>query len=200
MYSVQCVTSCMTSIEFCHICAVYHWISHVWYNRSSRLHVALSANIGVRNSVGFFTCDEFCRICHNGDELGLIVHICDVFDRITHVWYILVGYLTCDIFGEYRCEKFGRIFHMWCSLSNISWRSKRLSNRLAEAVWTNTHNFFGRNKEIMNSPATLTFSYIKWGLPGYSLHRLVSLMYNSELSITKINPLLQTIRIDILKY
>ena len=47
--------------------------------------MALSANIGVRNSVGFFTCDEFCRICHNCDELGLIVHICDVFDRITHV-------------------------------------------------------------------------------------------------------------------
>ena len=62
----------------------------------------------------------------------------------------------------------------------VGTRSKRLSNRLAEAVWTSTHNFYSRNKEIMNSPATLTFSYIKWGLPGYSLHRLVFLMYNSD--------------------
>ena len=49
--------------------------------------MALSANICVRNSAGFFTCDEFCRICHNCDELGLIVHICGVF-------------LTFDIFSE----------------------------------------------------------------------------------------------------
>ena len=47
--------------------------------------MALSANIGVRNLDGFFTCDEFCRLCHNCDELGLIVQICDVFDRIPHV-------------------------------------------------------------------------------------------------------------------
>ena len=45
--------------RFFHICAVYHWISHVWYNRSNILHVALSANIVLRNSVGFFTCDEY---------------------------------------------------------------------------------------------------------------------------------------------
>ena len=53
--------------------------------------MALSANIGVRNSVGFFTCDEFCRICHNCDELGLIVHICDVFltfDILSGIFYM----------------------------------------------------------------------------------------------------------------
>ena len=126
MYSVQYVTSCMNSIDFCHICAEYHLITHVWYNRSSRLHVALSANICVRNSVGFFTCDEFCRICHNCDELGLIVHICGVFDRILRVWYIQwdilrvifsanicvrnsVGIFTCDVFCRkyHDCDEFG---------------------------------------------------------------------------------------------
>ena len=30
------------------------------YSVGNILYVALSANIGVRNSVGFFTCDEFC--------------------------------------------------------------------------------------------------------------------------------------------
>ena len=32
--------------------------------------MALSANICVRNSVGFFTCDEFCRKYHDCDEFG----------------------------------------------------------------------------------------------------------------------------------
>ena len=47
-------------------------------------------------------------------------------------------------------------------------------------IFIAAHNFYSRNKEIMNSPATLTFSCIKWVLPGYSLHRLVFLMYNSD--------------------
>ena len=29
-----------------------------------------SANIGVKNSVGFFICDVFCRINHDCDEFG----------------------------------------------------------------------------------------------------------------------------------
>ena len=29
-----------------------------------------SANIGVRNSVGFFTCDVFCRIYQDYDDFG----------------------------------------------------------------------------------------------------------------------------------
>ena len=51
--------------------------------------MALSANKGVSNSVGFFTGDEFCRICDNCDEYGLIVHICDVS----------IEFLTFDIFS-----------------------------------------------------------------------------------------------------
>ena len=130
-------TSCMISIDFCHICAEYHWIT-----RSSRLHVALSANICMRKSVGFFTYDEFCRICHNCDELGLIVHICDVFDRIPHVWYsqwdILhvifsanigvrnsVGIFTCDVFCRiyHDCDEFGGNFsQLW----KIRWNYSRV--------------------------------------------------------------------------
>ena len=100
---------------FFHSRVVYHWISHVWHNRSNILHEPLSANIGVRNSVGFFTFDVFCRIWDNFVEFGQTVHICEVFDRITHVWSIKsdilhlifsanievrnsVGFFTCDIF------------------------------------------------------------------------------------------------------
>ena len=72
IFHMWCFLSSMSQLiwirSIFHICAVYHWISHVWYNRSNILHVALSANIGVRYSVGFFTSDEFCRICHNCDE------------------------------------------------------------------------------------------------------------------------------------
>ena len=106
-----------------HMCSISLNYSH---NRSSRLNMELSANICVKNSVGFFTCDEFCRICHNCDELGLIVHICDVFDRVPHVWYIQwdilhvifsanigvrnsVGIFTCDVFCRiyHDCDEFG---------------------------------------------------------------------------------------------
>ena len=116
-----------------HICEVFDRIPHVWPTKSDILHLIFSANIGVRNSVGFFTCDEFCRICHNCDELGLIVHICDVFDRIPHVWYIQwdilhvifsanigernsVGIFTCDVFCRiyHDCDEFGGHFsQLW---------------------------------------------------------------------------------------
>ena len=74
--------------RFFHSRVVYHWISHVWHNRSNILHETLSSNIGVRNSVGFFTCDVFCWIWDNFVEFGQTVHICEVFDRILHVWPI----------------------------------------------------------------------------------------------------------------
>ena len=32
----------------------------------------------------------------------------------------LVGYFTCDIFGDYRCEKFGRIFHVMYSVEYVT--------------------------------------------------------------------------------
>ena len=61
IFHMWCYLSSMSQLVWIRsifpICTVYHWISHVWYNRSNILHVALSANIGVRNSVGFFTCD-----------------------------------------------------------------------------------------------------------------------------------------------
>ena len=37
-----------------------------------------------------------------------IFHSYEKFDGMIYS----VGYFTCDIFGEYRCEKFGRNFHM----------------------------------------------------------------------------------------
>ena len=44
-----------------------------------------SANIGVRNLVGFFTCDVFCLTVTNSVE---IFHSCEKFDGITHACYI----------------------------------------------------------------------------------------------------------------
>ena len=51
--------------------------------------MALSANIGVRNSVGFFTCDEFCRICHN----------CDGFLRALYLLRFCINNLKGDPLG-----------------------------------------------------------------------------------------------------
>ena len=115
---------------------VYHWISHVWHNRSNILHETLSSNIGVRNSVGFFTCDVFCRIWDNFVEFGQTVHICEVFDRIPHVWPIKsdilhlifsanigvrnsVGFFTCDVFCPicHILYDFDRFLPHMCSIS-----------------------------------------------------------------------------------
>ena len=157
---------------FCHICAVYHWISHVLYNRSSRLRMALPANIGARNLVGFFTCDEFCRICHNCDELGLIVHICDVFDRIPHVWYIQwdilhvifsanigvrnsVGCFTCDVFCRiyHDCDEFG---------GNVSqlWKIRWNYSRVLYLVRCQTGDTLSVNKGVRNSVAFFTWRFL----------------------------------------
>ena len=39
------------------------------------------------------------------------------------------------------------------------------------------HSMFeSRKKEIINTPSNPTFYYIRWGLQGYSLHRLVILL------------------------
>ena len=162
------ITSCMNSIDFCHICAEYHWITHVWYNRSSRLHVALLANICVRNSVGFFTCDEFCRICHNCDEFGLIVHICDVFDRIPHVWYIQwdilhvifsanicvrnsIGIFTCDVFCRkyHDCDEFGGNFSQL-------WKNRWNYSPVLYLVRFQTGDTFAVNKGVRNSVGFFT--------------------------------------------
>ena len=66
MFSVQYVTTCMNSIDFS--TSVQYIIEFLTFDIIGQTYVALSANIGVRNSVGFFTCDEFCRICYNCDE------------------------------------------------------------------------------------------------------------------------------------
>ena len=122
--------------RFFHSRVVYHWISHAWHNRSNILHETLSSNIGVGNSVGFFTCDVFCRIWDNFVELGQTVHICKVFDRIPHVWPIKsdilhlifsanigvrnsVGFFTCDVFCPicHILYDFGRFLPHMCSIS-----------------------------------------------------------------------------------
>ena len=77
--------------RFFHSRVVYYWSCHVWHNRSNILHETLSANIGVRNSVGFFTCYVFCWICDNFNEFGQM--FCEVFDRIPHVWHIRMFYI-----------------------------------------------------------------------------------------------------------
>ena len=43
------------------------------------LHLIFSANVGVRNSVGFFTCDVFCPVYHNLYEFDRFFHICAVY-------------------------------------------------------------------------------------------------------------------------
>ena len=154
--------------RFFHICAVYHSNFHVWYNRSNILHVALSANIGVRNSVGFFTCDEFCRIYHNCDELGLTSHICDVFDRTPHVRYIQwdilhvifsanigvrnsVGFFTCDVFCRiyHDCDEFGGNFsQLW----KIRWNY----SSVLYFVRCQTGDTLSVNKGVRNSVAFFT--------------------------------------------
>ena len=62
MLSVQYVSTCMNSIDFS--TAVQYIIEFLTFDIIGQT----AYNIGVRNSVGFFTCDEFCRICHNCDE------------------------------------------------------------------------------------------------------------------------------------
>ena len=55
------------------------------------LHLIFSANVGVRNSVRFFTCDVFCRIYHD----------CDEFDgNFSQLRKISIELLTCAIFGQ----------------------------------------------------------------------------------------------------
>ena len=44
--------------------SVKYSIEFLMFDLLSILHLIFSANIGVRNSVGFFTCDVFCPICH----------------------------------------------------------------------------------------------------------------------------------------
>ena len=71
IFHMWCFLSSMSQLvwirsTFPHLCSISLNFSR--FNRSNILHVALSANIGVRNSVGLFTCDEFCRIYHNCDE------------------------------------------------------------------------------------------------------------------------------------
>ena len=122
--------------RFFHSRVVYHWISHVWHNWSNILHMTLSVNIGVRNSVGFFTCDVFCWIWGNVVEFGQTLHICEVFDRIPHVWPIKsdllhlifsanigvrnsVGFFTCDVFCPicHILYEFDRFLPHMCSIS-----------------------------------------------------------------------------------
>ena len=73
------------------ICDVFDRIPHVWYIQWDILHVILSANICVRNSVGIFTCDVFCRKYHDCDEFGR---------TFSQLWKKPMELLTCAIFGQ----------------------------------------------------------------------------------------------------
>ena len=78
------------SLSFHSFTAVKYWIEFLTsdiYGRISYIwHILVKYS--VRNSVGFFPCDVFCWICDDFDEFGQIVHICEVFDHIPHVWHI----------------------------------------------------------------------------------------------------------------
>ena len=73
--------------------------SHLWTIQSysscltysvGTLHLIFSPNVGVRNSVGFFTCDVFCPVYHNLYE----------FDRFSTSVQYIIEFLTFDIIGQ----------------------------------------------------------------------------------------------------
>ena len=101
----------------------------------------------VKYWIEFLTSDIYGRISYMWHNL--VKYRWEKFGRIFHMWCVLLNMwwlwrlvklstsvkysiiflmfdifsrnFTFDIFGKCRCEKFGRIFHIWCILSNISW-------------------------------------------------------------------------------
>ena len=74
-----------------------------------------SANIGVRNSVGFFTCDVFCRIYHDCDSPVLYLVRCQTGDTFSVNKGVRnsVAFFTCDVFCPicHNLYESGRFFH-----------------------------------------------------------------------------------------
>ena len=74
MYSVEYIMTVTNSMEIFHSYEKFDGITHVCYIWSDVTGDTLSVNIGVRNSVAFFTCDVFCPISHKLYELSRFFH------------------------------------------------------------------------------------------------------------------------------
>ena len=66
MYSVENIMTVTNSVETFHSCEKFDGITYMCYIFfRCQTGDTFSVNKGVRNSVGFFTCDVFCSTCHN---------------------------------------------------------------------------------------------------------------------------------------
>ena len=89
MYSAEYVMTLTNLVKL--FTSVKYSIIFLMFDIFSRnLHLLFSTNVGVRNSVGFFTCDVFCPVCHNLYE----------FDRFSTSVQYIIEFLTFDIIGQ----------------------------------------------------------------------------------------------------
>ena len=112
MYSVEYIMTVTNSVDIFHSCENSDGITRVLYLVRCKTGDTLSVNKGVRKFGRIF---HMCCFLSNKSQLVRIRSIfpqpCSIslnFSRLT----LSVEYFRRDVIGEYRCEKFGRIFHV----------------------------------------------------------------------------------------